>query len=293
MLEMYEPLKLYFLKKENNASRTLRDFFENDLNEGYFWAVHSFMAIYQNRIKDTEKADVSVNEVLENCSNIMNNINARIEQNFCPLKVVTILRKFNDTDDTSEQVNAFKENIKNMYIIAVDYLRSWTENLYKETKHFKWMTLKDVPEWNQVSDTITILSQSDVKVDDSKCFDQLQNLKCFVENNKENVDFKKLLAHKKWVAYFKSLSNEDSFSELLTICQYYFAIQGHNSNVERVFSLVGQQWSKERNRLHVDTIAKMLVVEFNLKHLTCKDFYNHILKEPELLKQVSTNQKYS
>lgn len=86
--------------------------------------------------------------------------------------------------------------------------------------------------------------------------------------------------------------SQDCFSEFLTICQYYFAFPGHNANVERVFSLIGQQWTKERNRLHVDTVAKMLVVEFNLKHLTCKDFYNNILKETELLKQVSTNQKY-
>lgn len=294
ILQMFEPLRTYFLKKEkNNASRTLRVFFENDLNEGYLWAVHSFMAIYHNRIKDTERTDVSVNEVLENCSEIMNSINARIEQDFCPLKVTSILRKFKDSNGNSEQVISFKEDIKNMYIIAVQYLRSWTEILYKDTEHFKWMTLKDVPEWNQVSDTISILLQNNVEVDDSKCFDQLQNLKSFLNKNKDNVEFQKLLSHKKWVAYFKSMSSQDCFSEFLTICQYYFAIPGHNSNVERVFSLIGQQWSKERNRLHIDTVAKMLLVEFNLKHLTCKDFYNSILKETDLLKQVSGNSKYS
>lgn len=206
--------------------------------------------------------------------------------------MTSILRKFNENNENSEQVTAFKKDIKNMYVIAVQYLKSWTDNLYKDTKHFTWMSLKDAPEWNQVSDTISILSQNNVKIDDSKCFDQLQNLKSFLNNNKDN-DFKTLLAHKKWVAYFKSMKSEDCFSEFLTICRYYFAIPGHNANVERVFSLIGQQWTKERNRLNVDTVAKMLVVEFNLKQLTCKDFYNSILKEPELLKQVSANQKYS
>lgn len=62
---------------------------------------------------------------------------------------------------------------------------------YTYTKHFTWMTLKDVPEWNQVFDTISILSQNNVKIDDSKCFDQLQNLKRFLNTNKENDDFKK------------------------------------------------------------------------------------------------------
>ncbi|KAL4705104.1 hypothetical protein ACJJTC_006427 [Scirpophaga incertulas] len=287
-----EPWEVKCEKNENNASRTLRDFSDNDLNEGYFWAVHSFMAIYQNYIKSTEKADVSVNEVLDKCSEIMNSINVRIEQDFCPLKVQSILRKFNDNDKNSEKVTAFRENIKSMYTIAVEYLQSWTENLYKETKHFSWMSLKDVPEWNQVSNTISILSQNNVNIDDSKCFDQLQNLKSFLNNNKKNDEFKKKLAHKKWVTYFKSMNSEESFSEFLTLSQFYYSIPGHNANVETVSSWIGQQWTKQRNKLNVDTISKILIVEYNLKHMSCKDFHDNILKEKEVLKQISANEKY-
>lgn len=72
----------------------------------------------------------------------------------------SILRRFKENNENSEQITAFKEDIKTMYIVAVQYLQSWTKNLYKDTKHFTWVTLKDAPEWNQVSDTISILSQT-------------------------------------------------------------------------------------------------------------------------------------
>lgn len=90
---MFESLKAYFLAPETKALRTVREFFENDLNESNFWAVHSFMTIFQNCFKGTEKADVSVNKVLENSTEIMGSTNARVEQIFCLLKVASILRK--------------------------------------------------------------------------------------------------------------------------------------------------------------------------------------------------------
>jgi len=32
------------------------------------------------------------------------------------------------------------------------------------------------------------------------------------------------------------------------MCQYLYAIPGHNANVERIFSLIMAQWTKDRNR---------------------------------------------
>lgn len=62
-----------------------------------------------------------------------------------------------------------------------------------------------------------------------------------------------------------------------------FCDTGSNANVQRVFSLIGQQWTKDRNRFHVDTLAKIVVVEYNLCHLTFNDFYKIILngKKPK------------
>lgn len=87
-------------------------------------------------------------------------------------------------------------------------------------------------------------------------------------------------------------NNEEFYSELLKLAEYYFAIPGHNANVERVFSLINAQWTKERSRLQTDTIAKMMFLLCNL-NLTCKEFYNMISKENDILDKVGASAKYN
>lgn len=53
-----------------------------------------------------------------------------------------------EKNENSEQVIAFKGNIKDIYIFAVNYLQPLTENLNKNRKHFNWRTLKAFPEWS-------------------------------------------------------------------------------------------------------------------------------------------------
>lgn len=76
------------------------------------------------------------------------------------------------------------------------------------------------------------------------------------------------------------------------MAEYYFAIPGHNANVERVFSLINAQWTKERSRLQTDTIAKMMFLLCNL-NLTCKEFYDMISEENDILDKVGASAKYN
>lgn len=93
----------------------------------------------------TEKVNVSVNEVLESCFKIVNSMNSEVAQDFAGWKrQLDILRKVLENDQNSEQVTAFKENIKNLFIVITKYLQSWTENLYRDTKHLSWMTSKNL-----------------------------------------------------------------------------------------------------------------------------------------------------
>lgn len=148
------------------------------------------------------------------------------------------------------------------------------------------MTLTEEPTWEKVADTIENLTRKNVKLDDNKCFNQFQNFKNFIQQKKDDSDFKNLLAHAKWSAYFNSLNNAEYYSELLILAEYYFAIPGHNANIERVFSLINTQWSKERNKLEIDTITNMMYLQCNMK-LTCQEFYKMISKENDVLNKVS------
>jgi hypothetical protein len=99
--------------------------------------------------------------------------------------------------------------------------------------------------------------------------------------------------HEQWTIYFKSVKNIECFSELLKICEFYFSISAHNANVERVFSLVNAQWSKERNRLSVQSVKSLILTQYNFKNMTCEDFYNYVFKKQELLCKMGGTAKYN
>ena len=107
---------------------------------------------------------------------------------------------------------------------------------------------------------VIYLRDKGVGLGDLKCFDQVCNLRQFVERNKSDEDFNKLPPHKKkWTRYFETPKNIECHSELLRIAQFYLA--SHNANVERIFSLMQSQWTKERNKLSVDTMKGILIVQ--------------------------------
>ena len=100
------------------------------------------------------------------------------------------------------------------------------------------MTLNEIQSWNNVELCLKYLIGKGVDGDDAKCFDQICNLKQFVESYLQDEEFIKLPAHKKWWKYFDQSKNITCHSEILRIVQFFFAVTSHNANVERVFSLM-------------------------------------------------------
>ena len=62
---------------------------------------------------------------------------------------------------------------------------------------FKWMTLTEIPSWNDVEPCLKSLIGKGVDVDDAKWFDQICNLKQFVGSYLQDEEFIKLSTHKK------------------------------------------------------------------------------------------------
>jgi len=59
-----------------------------------------------------------------------------------------------------------------------------------------FLALTEISSWNDVEVTVNYLRENGMHVDDSKCFDQLCNLKKFVEANCKDDDFNEL-AHER------------------------------------------------------------------------------------------------
>ena len=111
--------------------------------------------------------------------------------------------------------------------------------------------------------------------------------------NTKQSDFYGELAEKQWVIFFNTCNDTTRFTELLKICQYFFCIMPHNANIERIFSMMNSQWTKERNRLTVESIRAILITQYNMKHLTCAEFHSEISSNANFLKAVASGQKYN
>ncbi|CAM1303666.1 Uncharacterised protein g3571 [Pycnogonum litorale] len=136
------------------------------------------------------------------------------------------------------------------------------------------------------------LLDKEILIDDGKCFDQLANLKLFIEKHIDEEEFKNMLAHQKWTRYFHQSKNITCHSELLKIASFFFAIPAHNANVERVFSLMQSQWTKDRNKLTVDSVKGLLLLQYNFT-CSCKEFFSMLKNHESLLKQMRSSVKYS
>ena len=72
-----------------------------------------------------------------------------------------------------------------------------------------------------------------------------------------------------------------------------FAVTSHNANVERVFSLMQNQWTKERNKLSVATMKGILTLQYNFKDMCCSEFFSFLKSDKAVLKRIRSLEKYA
>lgn len=96
----------------------------------------------------------------------------------------------------------------------------------------------------------------------------------------------------KWIEYFKINTNAP---ELIKLCKFVFAVPANNCFVERIFSVMGNIWTNERNRLHTDMVKSELFMHFNYK-MSCTEFANFIKQKNDsnkkLIEAAKSNKKY-
>lgn len=131
-----------------------------------------------------------------------------------------------------------------------------------------------------------------MSIDEGQCFDQVTYLKKFTERCNSDEEFSGLQLHQRWTKYFEKGKSIACYSELLKIAKFVFALPSHNAKVERIFSLMQRQWTKERNQLSVESLRGILLVQCNFKDISCKDFHAYLLSDRKLLGKISSTAKY-
>lgn len=164
---------------------------------------------------------------------------------------------------------------------------------YTLYKPFKWTPLNGSNfKFDDVVPSLEYFNKLGISINNSKLMDEIINLKEFLKLF-QNDEFTNLSLDQKWCRfYYKSCKSLEIVSQLLIICQFYFAIPANNATVERIFSLISAQWTKERNRLSIESVKGIIMLRYNFKNYTCPDFYAYLSENQYLLKKIGSFDKY-
>jgi len=121
--------------------------------------------------------------------------------------------------------------------------------------------------------------------------DGLFNEYCTITPILNNVCSKEQNVYSKWTKIFSS-SNKENFKNIFLLVSYVLSIPPSNAYVERVFYIMNQKWSKERNRCKVELIKSELQISLNFGE-NCIEFIEKMKLDEDLLKAVISNQKNS
>lgn len=251
--------------------------------EAYLYFYHNVLGIFHNRILQLEKNDCSSPLLYEIMENLLKELKQRLNDGFYGYKVSLCLR--NLTHHKKQQVTS---KLNMFYERAILYLQKWFD--FSENNpflHFKTFNLTEDLKWNSLENAVSKLGLSD-----SVDMDALYSEYCLVKDIIPEVVAKANNCDSKWSFLF-SKAGVDALPNLFSIVQYVLSIPVSNAFTERVFSIMGNVWTDNRNRLDVDVVKSEIQCKINFGSMKCTEFYDYIVSKPLLIKAAKSNKKYS
>lgn len=292
IVNAWSAIKLYFLQQgEENTHKIIWKFVrhtedeiqddEDHLSfaECYVHFVHHFMGLMNQHILQLENKSITCSELHDIMLSLKNKLERRLEDQFFSSKVNTSL----------EFLGAYKKQkfiteAKKVYIRAIEYLVKFYNFENNPFQYFAVLNLKN--ENVKYQDFLDAAKYINVKLDSDKLYDEI----CTLQNIIPSIKALNLPTDKKWTKIFSS----DVFIELPRLVGSILSIPISNAYVERIFSLMGNAWTDNRNRMRVELVRAELFIKLNFD-MSCREFYEFI-KKPEnadLVKAAMTDKKYA
>lgn len=136
-------------------------------------------------------------------------------------------------------------------------------------------------------------------------FDEVVQVNQALKKIKETLDSKKkmmidegkepdidLKSAPLWVEVFQLLKlAENKCENFERVLEFALSLPGTSAPVERVFSLMKNVWTPDRNRLSVEKVKAILSIKVN-SDMSCTEFFEAIKDNSSLLKKVISSEKY-
>lgn len=284
----WAPIKSYFLSQgEEYVSKAIWSFIENqadeatDINSGnitaqecYLYFVDHFLNLFVKRILLLERNNIVCSELHKIMEGLLFDLTNRKNDKFFGHKATYGLKKLQPHD-----INKCENDFLRVYTRAIEYLQKWYDFDNPPFRIFNFINLEDSVDYN----TLIEMSKSlHVDVNHDELYDEVQIL-----NKHISLLTCEKEIEKKWMKFFQNTHSPN----LLNIVQPILSISVSNANVERVFSLMKQSWTDNRNKMDLKLIKAELCTKINYD-LSCAEFYEYALSNENLLKNVRNSSKY-
>ena len=207
---------------------------------------------------------------------LKSNLSYRLADGFYGFKVNQCLPKL----QKREQVQ-FKDEANRVFQRIISYLDKWFDyegSIYKHIQIFN-LNREDL----SFDDFTKTASLFQIKINGDDMYNEFCLLREWRFKQQQNL----IPIDEQWVAFFPHVN----YPNILSLVEFALALPVSNAYVERIFSLMKNLWTDERNRLSTEMVKAELSVKLNYS-LSCKDFYHFIKQEKKLLKIAKSSDKY-
>lgn len=293
IITIFKGLKSYFESQEH-CPLLISNFFSDPSGELYLNFVFGQLNLFNSTILKIEKDNISASEVFRELKNLKMLLRERREHKFIPQEAKLLVNKLEESGEIN--LNVFLKNIDKFYEVCESYISLWQTNFNEVEEHI-WVFEGEL-NWNNVEKSMQLLSSKFTTITPiincDTLFDEVVYAKQYYNDTDRNNFWREnnTSSEEKWIQLFKHFSDKNiSLNNLQKIVEFIFCLPGTSAPIERLFSVMKNIWSPERNRLLECNVGALLFCRTNID-LNCLEFYNYIKNDNNFLKKVQSSDKY-
>ncbi|CAF4439097.1 unnamed protein product, partial [Rotaria sp. Silwood2] len=318
LVEVFNPVKKYFLELHENCPKEIKQFFERDEATCILsFLQHVLFEIHQKNLELQRYYSTAV-DLYRIITSIKNKLKERINAQFfgaaCRYKLARL---------PVDVQNMLKSSFIEFLSKIISYIDSYFDQnvvFYRTINYFSYENIEALT-WNQVIQCVDMLKIKDLNEDclfgeftniksifktisdqSIPIFDQVQ---AFVRKQNyitvtnayddvKEVDddcstgTKKVRSDQLWM-FLLSLTKSPNFNQL--IC-FLYSLPCSNAYVESAFSQMKHLLNDKRNCMTTELISAELRIRLN-STLSCTEFFKYTLNNEDLLRVIKSDEKYT
>ena len=165
------------------------------------------------------------------------------------------------------------------YRTIISYLKKCADRFCNEARNIKYLMLKEKFLYEDFKEVYTYFFHKTKSlpifvISDNDIFDCYCFIKICLDINLENWEAESVPILLRWKTVLEGINNVNTVVKpqlLEMLGAFVFTVPGTNAECERLFSLVGQYWTKDKSQLKVSTLESVMKVK-NKIALTCDQF---------------------